>query len=278
MYLDVTIPVADAAATSRFLASRGVYTELIQQLFRRDSRRRYTPNGHWLMGERINFESFVTAVVSEARKMDLEGVHVSPRALNSVSANTSLSRLAILNECPFFVPFKARYSILQQLISLDRERRGFANLWHTDRHKAVIRRTNVFEDGFDNFHGLGSLFKADTDITFIDETGQAELGIDGGGLTKEFLTSICKEVFHADYGLFVETVDNLLYPNPQSFNQDAKTLQFYEFMGMLIGKCIYSGILVDAQFAPFFVLKWLGRAGYGKSYYIKSTHYSRACS
>ena len=33
-------------------------------------------------------------------------------------------------------------------------------------------------------------------------------------------------------------------------------LKRYEFLGRVIGKCLYEGILVDVHFAGFFLLKW----------------------
>ncbi len=42
-------------------------------------------------------------------------------------------------------------------------------------------------------------------------------GIDGGGVFKEFLTSLCKEVFDSDRGLWLSTKNNELYPNPHSY-------------------------------------------------------------
>lgn len=42
-------------------------------------------------------------------------------------------------------------------------------------------------------------------------------GIDGGGVFKEFLTDLCKEVFHSDRGLWLTNKQNELYPNPHSY-------------------------------------------------------------
>lgn len=42
-------------------------------------------------------------------------------------------------------------------------------------------------------------------------------GIDGGGVFKEFLTSLCKEVFDTDRGLWLANKENELYPNPHSY-------------------------------------------------------------
>ena len=42
-------------------------------------------------------------------------------------------------------------------------------------------------------------------------------GIDGGGLFKEFFTSLCKEVFDTDRGLWLANKKNELYPAPHSY-------------------------------------------------------------
>ena len=40
------------------------------------------------------------------------------------------------------------------------------------------------------------------------------LGIDIGGLFKDFLTDLSSRIFDISYGLFALTSNNLLYPNP----------------------------------------------------------------
>ena len=56
------------------------------------------------------------------------------------------------------------------------------------RHHASIRRESVFDDAFDQFYELGEGLKEPIQISFIDKFGATEAGIDGGGVTKEFLT------------------------------------------------------------------------------------------
>lgn len=46
-------------------------------------------------------------------------------------------------------------------------------------------------------------------------------GIDGGGVFKEFLTSLAKEVFDSDRGLWLSTKQHELYPNPHSYASDS---------------------------------------------------------
>jgi ubiquitin-protein ligase E3 C len=47
-------------------------------------------------------------------------------------------------------------------------------------------------------------------------------------------------------GLFVETPDRTLYPNPASFHRAGPDhLRKLEFLGAILGKAVYEGILVD---------------------------------
>ena len=103
---------------------------------------------------------------------------------------------------PFVIPFEVRVSIFQQFVANDRVRlsqghRGAASVRSrftvgTDGRpiagQATIRRGHVADDGFAALSGLGSQLKQRLAIRFLDQYGQEEAGIDGGGLFKEFLT------------------------------------------------------------------------------------------
>ena len=58
----------------------------------------------------------------------------------------------------------------------------------------------------------------------------------------------------------METPDRLLYPSTSS--EAIENLAFYEFIGRIVGKCLYENVLVDVEFAPFFLLRWFGRHAY----------------
>lgn len=200
-------------------------------------------------------------------------------------------RLEILQNMPFFIPFATRVQIFRHFVLLDQvRRRGTpdADLWRFSmmnsgrvdfgRHKARVRRESIFDDAFKQYYELGEGLKEPIQISFVDKFDTVEEGIDGGGVTKEFLTSVTNEAFNSMSGLdmFVENDQHLLYPNPTAVEErkellrqagEAEGSQFYnesvrdllrrfEFMGRIIGKCLYEGILVDIHFAPFFLLKW----------------------
>ncbi|RMD44169.1 hypothetical protein DV735_g992, partial [Chaetothyriales sp. CBS 134920] len=212
-------------------------------------------------------------------------------------------RLEILRNLPFFIPFEVRVQIFRGFVHKDQLRRrgGFADpdSWRMhmisthqgrgadgrprgfeliNRHHAEIHREAVFEDAFAAFYPLADALKEPIQISFIDKFGSPEAGIDGGGVTKEFLTSVTTEALdpNQDDSMFVENDQRLLFPNPLLYQETSFHLQMlglkegseahqynlnevkrrYEFLGRIIGKCLYEGILIDVSFAGFFLLKW----------------------
>lgn len=154
-------------------------------------------------------------------------------------------------------------------------------------HHASIRRGHEFEDAYAELYQLKDKLKEPIQVSFVDKFGQIEAGIDGGGVTKEFLTSVTSQAFSPSEGLdmFVENENHLLYPNPSAIEERKEVLRQagfrensaefrdevnellrqYEFLGRVIGKCLYEGILVDIQFAGFFLLKWALTGGEGSA-------------
>ncbi|KAH8428027.1 HECT-type E3 ubiquitin-protein ligase [Aspergillus melleus] len=329
---------------------KGLVTGLLRMIHERDSRRKFLPDGHWLMTNRFDMEGFIPAVVAEEENRhqlqdededdeqdDLMGdsyYEPSPGLIGTGRAQQTrriealrrrqqqaarrkqleavAPRLEILRNMPFFIPFTTRVQIFREFIFRDqmRRRQGFIDpdSWRMSvahasmgrmidghpavqdilgRHHANIRRESVFDDAFDQFYELGEGLKEPIQITFIDKFNTAEAGIDGGGVTKEFLTSVTNEAFKSTSALtlFEENDQHLLYPNPAAVEQRREflrrtgfvenspewseqvrdLLRRYEFLGRVIGKCLYEGILVDVNFAPFFLLKWALTGGTGSA-------------
>ncbi|KAL3478817.1 hypothetical protein BJX99DRAFT_223942 [Aspergillus californicus] len=319
---------------------KGLVTGLLRMVHERDSRRKFLPNGHWLMTSRFDMEGFIPAVVAEeesrhqlqdedeeeedhgdlmsdafepsglvgtGRAQQARRIEALRRRQQQAARRKQLEavapRLELLKNMPFFIPFPTRVQIFREFIYRDqlRRRQGFIDpdSWRMSvaqasmgrliegrpamqdilsRHHANIRRESLFEDAFDQFYELHDGLKEPIQITFIDKFDTAEAGIDGGGVTKEFLTSVTNEAFKSTVGLklFEENDQHLLYPSPVSVEQRKEylrqlglkenspewnepvrdLLRRYEFLGRVIGKCLYEGILVDVSFAPFFLLKW----------------------
>ncbi|KAE8353154.1 hypothetical protein BDV28DRAFT_148347 [Aspergillus coremiiformis] len=328
---------------------KGLVTGLLRMIHERDSRRKFLPDGHWLMTSRFDMEGFIPAVVAEeenrhqlqdeeedeqndlmadayyepslgligtGRAQQTRRIEALRRRQQQAARRKQLEavapRLEILRNMPFFIPFPTRVQIFREFIYRDqmRRRQGFIDpdAWRMSvaqasmgrmidgrpavqdilgRHHANIRREGVFKDAFDQFYELGEGLKEPIQITFIDRFNTPEAGIDGGGVTKEFLTSVTNEAFKStsDLNLFEENEQHLLYPNPAAvehrrellrqaefvesgpdWNDNIRDLlRRYEFLGRVIGKCLYEGILVDVNFAPFFLLKWALTGGTGSA-------------
>ncbi|KAK6386233.1 ubiquitin-protein ligase (E3) [Exophiala oligosperma] len=213
-------------------------------------------------------------------------------------------RLEILRNLPFFIPFETRVQIFREFIYQDQLRRRDGavdpDLWRMSiasttqgrgpdgrpraleiigRHHAEIHRESVVDDAFQAFFELGEGLKEPIQITFIDKFGTPEAGIDGGGVTKEFLMSVTSEALKPenDFSMFAESPQHAIFPNWKiiptltgymkrigmapgtdgEFESKVKRLlQQVQFVGRVVGKCLYEGILIDVNFAGFFLLKW----------------------
>ncbi|KAG5436846.1 hypothetical protein PCANB_001668 [Pneumocystis canis] len=232
---------------------RNIVTKLIQLLFIRASRRQIFSENYWLLTNRINITAFVSIVISQLLKKIEKSNNDQDKCFCDNSLDASDSCINILQKFPFYIPFSARIYILQRLIDYDMEMFGYTSPWNIiNRFSVIIRRNNIFEDGFAALYNIGNDIKKPINIIFVDQYGIPEVGIDGGGLTKEFLVGICRQALDINFGLFHETHDHLLYPNPHSYACERR----------LIGKCIYETILLDVTFAPFFLTKLLGGINY----------------
>lgn len=265
-----------------FEGLRSLATGLLQQIYARDSRKPFTPEGHWLMTDQFDLSSFIQTVIYEDQQLDAGDEPVQPersiwddgeedphrRGSKANLTKRQMSfispRLGVLNNIPFVLPFENRVQIFRQFVDNDRNRLGIQRDRFTrgKRHQAIIRRNHLSEDAYASLNGLGAGLKGSVEIVFKDEHGFEESGIDGGGLFKELLTSLSKEVFDTDRGLWLSTAQHELYPNPHAYARGDDSLSWYQFIGRILGKALYEGILVEVRFAAFFLAKWLGRQSY----------------
>ena len=255
-----------------FKQFRAIATQCLIKIYLRDSRKPFLPEGHWLMMSE-SAATFISAVQSEEEEKEDEGaapirrtgIRAQTRLYKRVvgKANFATPRLNILRNVPFFIPFETRVEIFRGFIDRDRDRNGSNRVFFDPEAapQTPIERTNILADAFESLGGMSRKgWKSSFHIQLVDQFGLPEAGIDGGGLTKEFLTAVCKETFDPKNGLFMETPDRLLYP---STTADAlNNLALYEFIGRIVGKCLYENVLIDVEFAPFFLLRWFGRHAY----------------
>jgi hypothetical protein len=129
--------------------------------------------------------------------------------------------------------------------------------------KIKVRRGSLYEDAYNTLNPLKGNLKGRIQISFVDEHGIEEAGIDGGGLFKEFMVQLSKRAFDPQYGMFKEAEGGALYPSPSSaIVAGSSHLDHFAFLGRILGKAVYESILIEPQFAGFFLNKLLGRGNY----------------
>ncbi|EJT98881.1 HECT-domain-containing protein [Dacryopinax primogenitus] len=169
--------------------------------------------------------------------------------------------MTILRHIPFTIPFDDRVFLFRQCVKQDKTSTAHADQ-SASFHPKPVRRHNLSEDGFDHFCSAETmLLKGRIRITFIDQDGHQEQGLDGGGLWKEFIVTLLEESFNPERGLWTKNEQEELYPFPQMFAREARQLKWYKFIGRMLGKALYDNILIDTVFATFFLAKWVGESG-----------------
>ncbi len=193
------------------------------------TRKSFVPSGHWhVLHNQADLQGFVDAAAYEEEMVASESGADFPANRSRKQIADMSPRLGILKNIPFVVPFEVRVSMFRAFVEADRVRSGRPRFMHMDGRQVVrIRRDHVAEDGFNKLGGddkeggmdMKSLFQ----IEFIDRFGNVEAGIDGGGVFKEFFTSLCQEVFDTNRGLWVPNSQQELYPNPMSFATECES-------------------------------------------------------
>lgn len=191
---------------------------------------------------------------------DMELVNNASASSSSASASTALvSETAtergrnILRKIPYVIPFSQRLQLFHQLVDHVQ-----ANEEHFQRVPVSVTRQNMFEDAFNalRFKDL----RKPLSVSFTSENGLIEAGIDGGGLTKEFITQFCLAAFDTSSDglrLFQENEKHYFFPNPRPNFELG--VEHFEFVGKMLGKAVYEGILIGPVLAPFVMNLILGK-------------------
>ena len=131
------------------------------------------------------------------------------------------------------------------------------NNHYNDRIQLDLNRNNLFNDSFRQISVIsderlkGNIFR----ISY-----QGESGIDAGGLTRDWYCSLVREMFNPDYALFraSETDVSAFQPNELS-SINPSHLDFFTFVGRVIGKAIIDKIPLACHFSRAFYKQILGK-------------------
>ena len=231
-------PIApSAAASTRRRRVRDLSHELLALLADKDARRPFCDADAWLVRE-LRY--------SELHREFKEG---KPRARR------------LLSSMPWAVPFERRVNVFRELIA--KEKGGIPNEAlpeHMRGHRIKIRRGQLLEDGYVQMGNLSpEQLKGTIRVEFVNEYGLAEAGIDRDGVFKEFMEDTAATAFDPNRGLFKQSDAQMLYPSASSESADPSHLRYFEFVGRMLGKAVYEGIVLDVPLADFFILKLLNR-------------------
>lgn len=261
----------------------------------------------------------------------MDGVVVDPTTSNATAAAADAASEAladvfgdakmarILTAVPQSVPFERRIRLFDALLRADKAvtqddsadmqramlrmiRRQQANddddedeEFHLGREKIEIHRDTLYEDSMRALQALTSTrLRRKVQVSFINQHGAAEAGIDGGGVFKEFIDDLITTAFSPSEPssvtseekqhkpasttcdassssssspsrptspLFTATPEHTLQVNPDLFvvSRSDGLLQHYEFMGRVLGKAVYESILVEPLFCLPFLNQLLGK-------------------
>ncbi|KAI1173049.1 hypothetical protein F4777DRAFT_581340 [Nemania sp. FL0916] len=120
-----------------------------------------------------------------------------------------------------------------------------------------VRRDNVFHDSFKSLY-----FKSGDEMKFskLNIRFHGEEGVDAGGVTREWFQVLTRQMFDANYALFVPVSSDrtTFHPNKLSGINDEHLL-FFKFIGRIIGKALYEGRLLDCYFSRAVYKRILGK-------------------
>ncbi|XP_015784165.1 ubiquitin-protein ligase E3B [Tetranychus urticae] len=204
---------------------------LLMVLYKRDSRRSFAPSDHWLIKE-IKVANFLK---------DLE--------------NGKKSAQILMMKVPHIIPHKERVVLFRKQVNNEKTVLGITESACASSLSTLItiHRSRIVEDGYQQLvllppHALKGIIR----VKFINEQGLDEAGIDQDGVFKEFLEETIKKVFDPSLNLFKVTSEQRLYPSPTSYIHE-NHLSLFEFVGRMLGKAVYEGIVADVPFASFFL-------------------------
>lgn len=206
---------------------------LLQSLYRRDCRRQFAPKDHWLI-------------------RDIKPSHF----LNDLEKGKKTAQI-LIQKMPHIIPLSDRIHLFKKYVQ--NEKSSCMICTGSASALLTVHRDLIVEDGYRQMAQLSpQQIKGTIRVRFINQQGLDEAGIDQDGVFKEFLEECTKKIFDPSLNLFKATSEQRLYPSPTS-SVNENHLQLFEFVGRLLGKAVYEGIVVDVPFASFFLSQVLGQ-------------------
>uniref|UniRef100_A0AAV1UG62 HECT-type E3 ubiquitin transferase n=1 Tax=Peronospora matthiolae TaxID=2874970 RepID=A0AAV1UG62_9STRA len=217
--------------------------KLFSQLYDRDCRRRFMPDGAWLWPLMPTIREVV-----DLELMNEDGPHGADATymlMNGKTPSPYARAALILVTIPQVLSFNERVQLFQKLLDDAKAQAGNTRDEFSRALQVRIQRHEILRDGYDFFRKVCDVMspaalKSRIKVTFINEQGLEEAGIDGGGVFKEFMDNLTKNAFSPEFGFFIETDDHLLYPNSRAkfiVNNAQRSVRTLPISGATLGEC-----------------------------------------
>ncbi|KAL8736491.1 MAG: hypothetical protein Q9166_000283 [cf. Caloplaca sp. 2 TL-2023] len=121
-----------------------------------------------------------------------------------------------------------------------------------------VRRDQVFLDSYKFMH-----FKTGDEIKYgkLNIRFHNEEGVDAGGVTREWFQVLSRQMFNPDYALFVPVASDRTTFHPNKLSKvNEEHLDFFKFIGRIIGKALYEGRALDCHFSRAVYKRILGKS------------------
>ena len=160
----------------------------------------------------------------------------------------------MLQYIPHAIPFESRLKLFRRFIQEDRRALNYGDdIFSQPSTRIKVTRGRILEDGFSQLNFISAdMLKAQISVRFFNAQGLEEPGIDQMGVFKEFLENLILQAFNPNMSLFMGGVNNQIYPSYLSFIHD-NHLELFHFIGCMLGKAVYNGLIMELNFAPFFL-------------------------
>ncbi|KAI9741181.1 MAG: hypothetical protein M1834_002894 [Cirrosporium novae-zelandiae] len=154
-----------------------------------------------------------------------------------------------------------------KVLEFDNKRNYFNRRMHSRNHDQVrhtqpplqlsVRRDQVFLDSFKSLY-----FKSADEMKYgkLNIRFHGEEGVDAGGVTREWFQVLSRQMFNADYALFIPVASDRTTFHPNSLSSvNPEHLLFFKFIGRIIGKALYEGRVLDCHFSRAVYKRILGK-------------------
>ncbi|CAL1147923.1 unnamed protein product, partial [Cladocopium goreaui] len=203
-------------------------------------------NGTWEGYKNRNYEAAMKGLNGKVEAYEAYGNEGFPEwaLIKQTPSLLNKSFSPVLKHMPHCLDFDNKRAYFRSQLRSRRMESRYETIRLRVRHRVAHQRNRTGEE-----------MRAKIQVQF-----QGEEGIDAGGVGKEWYGALAKEIFNPNYALFVQAGGKACtyHPNPMSY-VTRDHLDFFHFIGRVIGKAIHDAQNLEAWFTRGFYKHMLGK-------------------